>query len=440
MEDFGNLSFRLDLPDHLKRRGIHDVFHASLLREHVPNDNRLFPGRMDTQLGDTPDTEGEWAVDRILSHSGSRTDSIFKIKWKSGDITWLPYYQITHLRALTDYLDLLGESHIRNLPRGTSKPPQEDPQLFAGFLTFIPHHVSPPNTSILNHYKTQLHHSLPIPTILTFINPILPHYYPCSSPTLGYVRRTPMPCSRQPALPGVAHPSFTRITPTSYLMRNPDYPVHTTIHVGQITKYLQFDEQLRTYYDDAADFTSVPIGFAEFGVAWNEGTVPGDPCRISTISLTNDPCDNSIIPSMHPVQLYEFHITPAQASVVSATSEQPNTTLQAEINQEFAAIMVARQKKQRQYFEERQEKKTRAFSVKQSVLPPSVRPALARNQKCKRYRKSHHPFPSTSTPSVPLIDNLPPATEESEAENPEESSTAVPEDPFHLSTPMEGLN
>ena len=59
-------------------------------------------------------------------------DSVFEIKWKSGDITWLPYYQITHLQALTDYLDLLGESHIRNLPRGTGKPPQEDPQLFAG--------------------------------------------------------------------------------------------------------------------------------------------------------------------------------------------------------------------------------------------------------------------------------------------------------------------
>ena len=66
VDDFTNSSFRIDLPDHLKRRGIHDVFHASLLHEHVPNDDRLFPGRMDTQIGNTPDTEGEWAVDRIL--------------------------------------------------------------------------------------------------------------------------------------------------------------------------------------------------------------------------------------------------------------------------------------------------------------------------------------------------------------------------------------
>ena len=243
---------------------------------------------MDTQIGDTPDTEGEWAVDQILSHAGSKTDSVFEIKWKSGDTTWLPYYQITHLQALSNYLDLLGASHVQNLPRGTGKPPNEDPQLFAGSLTFLPHQVPSLTTSALDYYKGQLQNSLPTPTILTFINPILPHYYPHSTPTLGYIRKTPMPRSRRPALPNVVHPSFTRISPTSYLMRDPDYPVHTTIHVGQIMEYLQFDEQLRAYYHDAADFTSIPIGFAEFGVAWNQGTIPGDPCHISTISLADD--------------------------------------------------------------------------------------------------------------------------------------------------------
>ena len=160
-----------------------------------------------------------------------------------------------------------------------------------------------------------------------------------------------MPCTRRPALPSVVHPAFSRITPTSYLVRDPEYPVSTTIHVGQITEYLQFDEQLRAYHD-AADFTSVPIGFSEFGAAWNEGVIPGDPCHISTISLADDPRDNSIVPSIHPVHLYEFHITPAQAGVATPPAEQPPTTLQADINQEFAALMVARQKKQRQYYEE----------------------------------------------------------------------------------------
>lgn len=65
MQDFGNQSFRIELPLHLKKRGVHDVFHSSLLRIHTPNDDRLFPGRMDTQLGESPDAEDEWAVDVI---------------------------------------------------------------------------------------------------------------------------------------------------------------------------------------------------------------------------------------------------------------------------------------------------------------------------------------------------------------------------------------
>ena len=44
LKDFKNQSFLIDLPSHLKQRGIHNVFHAALLRIHVPNDDRLFPG------------------------------------------------------------------------------------------------------------------------------------------------------------------------------------------------------------------------------------------------------------------------------------------------------------------------------------------------------------------------------------------------------------
>ena len=43
IKDFRNNSFKVDLPSELKRRGVHPVFHASLLRIHIPNDDRLFP-------------------------------------------------------------------------------------------------------------------------------------------------------------------------------------------------------------------------------------------------------------------------------------------------------------------------------------------------------------------------------------------------------------
>ena len=78
IKEFGNVSFLLELPAHLKRRGVHDVFHSSLLRIHVPSDDRLFPGQMDTQIVNT-DEDDEWAVDRILSHHGLRVDASFEI-------------------------------------------------------------------------------------------------------------------------------------------------------------------------------------------------------------------------------------------------------------------------------------------------------------------------------------------------------------------------
>ena len=74
----------------------------------MPNDDRLFPGRMDTQIGGGPTSDDEWAVDKIKSHAGSGEESIFEILWKSGDVTWMPLYQIRHLQALEIYLELMG--------------------------------------------------------------------------------------------------------------------------------------------------------------------------------------------------------------------------------------------------------------------------------------------------------------------------------------------
>lgn len=37
--DFNNNTYQLDLPAYLRQRGIHNAFHASLLRAHVPNDD-----------------------------------------------------------------------------------------------------------------------------------------------------------------------------------------------------------------------------------------------------------------------------------------------------------------------------------------------------------------------------------------------------------------
>ncbi len=64
IEDYHSNLYKVDLSSNLKQRGVHDIFHASLLRIHIPNDDRLFPGRSDSQIWDFgEDSEKEWAVE-----------------------------------------------------------------------------------------------------------------------------------------------------------------------------------------------------------------------------------------------------------------------------------------------------------------------------------------------------------------------------------------
>ncbi|KAI9070205.1 hypothetical protein FKP32DRAFT_1536588, partial [Trametes sanguinea] len=101
-------SFRIDLPATMRQRGVHDVFHASLLWVHEPNNDRLFPGRLDSQVLDLEDREGEWAIERLLSHCGRGQSLVFEALWKSGDCTWLPLNSVAHLSALGAYLETAG--------------------------------------------------------------------------------------------------------------------------------------------------------------------------------------------------------------------------------------------------------------------------------------------------------------------------------------------
>jgi hypothetical protein len=135
VEDFGNNSYRVKLPKSLAKRDLHDVFHASLLRIHTPNDDRLFPGRSDTQVFNLDDLEGEWAVQKLLSHKGIGKDSTFEVLWKSGDISWLPYNQISHLIELEQYLEAMGAKTISDLKRiGENLPVRQRRRLIGNDL------------------------------------------------------------------------------------------------------------------------------------------------------------------------------------------------------------------------------------------------------------------------------------------------------------------
>ncbi|KDQ25863.1 hypothetical protein PLEOSDRAFT_1025619, partial [Pleurotus ostreatus PC15] len=116
VRDFRNNSYEVRLPRDLVQRGVHNVFHASLLRMHVPNDDRLFPGRSWEQVAGADVTGKEWAVKEIRSHSGSNSDAMFEIEWSSGDLTWMPFHEIKHLQALDRYFEALGIEKIDQLP------------------------------------------------------------------------------------------------------------------------------------------------------------------------------------------------------------------------------------------------------------------------------------------------------------------------------------
>ena len=388
LQDYGNSSFRLDLPPQLKQRGIHDVFHASLLREHIPNDDRLFPGRMDTQIGNDPETTGEWAVDRIVSHAGSKTDSVFEVKWQSGDITWLPYYQIAHLQALTDYLDLLGKTHIGNLPNGTGQPPLTDPQIFLGGIT--PTHLSKsvslaPIGPILKCLKRRLKTTIQTVTSLVASPFRTRHSQPdFTTPNV----QLPMP--RYTAPRGINHPCFTRVSVTRYLMRDPDQPLETSLHVGQIAEYLSFDAQVR-HRGSLAGITFMPIGFSDFCAVWNNGVLLHDPRRVCEVFLAENPVDHIVNISGHPVTLPDFYITPEQTGLALGTApSQPSAQLQADINHEFIALMVNLQKKQRVAIEERRKKRLRAFETGPNGYEATGSGSLPRANRHRPRRNTNH--------------------------------------------------
>jgi hypothetical protein len=155
--------------------------------------------------------------------------------------------------------------------------------------------------------------------------------------------------------------------------------------VAQIAEYVQFDGEIRTLHA-SANFTSVPIGYIEFSRAWNEGIAPNDPRRFSTIFLADDPKDNTAYPSTYPVHISEFHITPAQAGLVENVPQAPSP--QDDITHEFAVVMANRQKKERQFAEQRRQKKNLSFEVKANSFARTITHASPKHPKRRDRKRS----------------------------------------------------
>ena len=277
---------------------------------------------MDTQLTGAVDGD-EWAVERILSHHGARTEASFEILWKSGDVTWLPYYQITHLQALTDYLELLGVRKIIKLPKGTGRPPQDDPQVFVGFITTAatPHSSESPLCFPFSrptpfHLKAAFH-SITSHILSFFKTPFL-------SLTVDLEYLAIMPPGPRPPLRSIDHPRFSRISPTHYLLRNVEGYLNHTIHAGQIADFINFDQSLREP-GELSSFRSMPLGYLEFAELWNSGVHQGDPRRFSTIYFPEGAEEPLLTIAPDPVALADFVITPQQVGL--ATNNSPPSSV-----------------------------------------------------------------------------------------------------------------
>jgi hypothetical protein len=255
LEDFRNNSFRIDLPDRMKQRGIHDVFHSSYLRIHVPNDDRLFPGRLDNQVAEFEDQEREWAVEKITSHKGNRSDAVFEVKWKAGDTTWLPYDRVDHLSALQDYFDVLGIENVSELTEGNGAPPMDNPQVFLGGMGLTFSYKDSPSS----------------------IYPVSSH---CQQPSIT------SPTSQRPSLTTLTmssnqHPPLFRALGNARFEIVDRLRRHRSLIVSldQLRLYLQHDADLRGGADPRS--VTIPVGYDQFADVLNANDEQG--VRMATV-------------------------------------------------------------------------------------------------------------------------------------------------------------
>ena len=296
----------------MKQRGVHDVFHVSLLRIHELNDNWLFPGHLDNQIGQGLNLGQEWAINQILSHHGSSEGSIFEIKWQSRDVTWMPYYQIKHLQALSDYFELLGIQNISELPKGKGSPSQEDLQIFLGSVSMS---MSSPLPASIHFDNTNY---VPQDKESPFINPDIPLILTSSltSPTYDTHPSTPEITYDMPNLLGIQHPRFTCRSKTKYTIIYLDHCAPWHIHVGQIMLYLAFNHLLCNEID-VSRLPGIPLGYNNFTTIFNKGNHPHDNRKLSTLFPRTSRQPDYINKSTSPIYLQDFYITLEQCGLSS---------------------------------------------------------------------------------------------------------------------------
>jgi hypothetical protein len=155
-------------------------------------------------------------------------------------------------------------------------------------------------------------------------------------------------------LKGINHPRFARTSKTEYTItgNNSDHDHHSVIHVGQIKNYLTFDKLLREELR-VPKSAGIPLGYADFANAFNNGAHPRDRRRLSRYT------SGQVFPSNAPVFIQDFHITPDQCGLGSAPVEKDP---QALVNEAYATSQAVKNQRQQQAYQDRKDKQLSLFT------------------------------------------------------------------------------
>ena len=218
------------------------------------------------------------------------------------------------------------------------------PQVFLGSISFI----SPLNNSL----NKLLSSPIIISAGLLFkqlYQTLLSTFFPDTSAASHSTITDPSPPHTIPSCHNTNHPYFSCISDTHYQITKPRSHVATTIHVGQITDYVNFDEDVWTH-GGMTRIRSMPLGYPKFTNLWNMGTQHGDHQQFSHIYIPEGAAEYQVQLFLQLVDISKFAITKTQIGMAPPTS-----TLQAELTQEFAYVMMEQHRNSRRGFERRQD-------------------------------------------------------------------------------------
>ena len=326
---------------------------------------------------------------------------MFEVVWKSGDVTWLPYYQIKHLQSLDAYLELMGVDDASKLTSGKGKPPQDDPQVHLGALSFASPFSPSQQLLLPSQPNTIPSHCLASPVFLRLLDINNPFSflstYPSFSESVADFHTLLSAIFRFiDSMPKeIKHPWLKRLNDTEFILDRPESLNPIVIHAGQILKFINFDQSLRDGRS-IPDLTGIPLGYDDFARAFNDGRRRNDKREMSLVLTDTSTGDQHIIRSRHPIALRDFAITPVQCGLPapSTSLDDPN----AIIAREYAINQAKQAARRREAIQERIDKQLVPFQKnirRHSNNPPHHSGTHARKRNTAR-NFEHHPRPEAT--------------------------------------------